>query len=123
MKESDRECSACHTSQTPKWRKTLCNACSLYAKMHGIQRPARAIARSSLRAHVRSSLRAHSAKEVDAANALTGMGSELEQGAAAVDDQHAAVVAMPTAAAPVVQQSEQCMHAVSGVMAIASSLD
>ena len=31
------------------------------------------------------------------------MGSELEQGAAAVDDQHAAVVAMPTAAAPVVQ--------------------
>ncbi|ORX64307.1 glucocorticoid receptor-like (DNA-binding domain), partial [Anaeromyces robustus] len=38
------ECSNCHTTNTPLWRRdengaTLCNACGLYQKMHHSARP------------------------------------------------------------------------------------
>ncbi|KAJ4478858.1 hypothetical protein C8J55DRAFT_430096, partial [Lentinula edodes] len=41
---SAQECSNCSTSTTPLWRKTdegklLCNACGLYVKLHGHNRP------------------------------------------------------------------------------------
>ncbi|KXS14667.1 hypothetical protein M427DRAFT_70451 [Gonapodya prolifera JEL478] len=38
------ECSNCHTTRTPLWRRTdsgrLCNACGLFYKLHGTMRPA-----------------------------------------------------------------------------------
>merc|ERR1712179_586784 len=44
-KAKTRVCTNCHTTRTPSWRRSkeskqlLCNACGLYAKLHGKDRP------------------------------------------------------------------------------------